>query len=282
MKNRKLLTLSLVAALLLVPLAASADSHDQSMPITWLSFVKAQTGKGGALGQHIAKGGAKIYDPMMADGHVLSWGVGQPINHLPGDDWTHVEWVTFSGWAAVDAFMGAFMAMQMAKSPEEMMADQEEWYSLVEPGSHYDQIVRHVFFQPVADAGRPAYISLGMYHAQAGQDSAVMEFYEEYAKPVMAQLQADGQIMSYGMYVEDIHAGSGWTHVGWHTMPSLSARQAMIDAFDAAAAARGEDGQKAFMSKAMATFKPGHQDRILVITHLGGSGGPEKPGGSEE
>ncbi len=168
MRTRQHLALSLLVGLLLVPIAAIADSHEQPMPLTWLNFVKAQTGQGGALGQHIAEGGAKIYNPLMAGGQILTWGVAQPINHFPGDEWTHLEWVTFSGWAAVDSFMQAFMAGQMAKSPEEMMAEQEEYQSLVEPGSHRDEIFRHMVV--VRGEGMPpAYFNLSYFPGKPGR-----------------------------------------------------------------------------------------------------------------
>ena len=62
-------------------------------------------------------------DGLKADGHVLSWGVGMPINHRANDAWNVVEWVTFRDWAAVDAFMKSFMAMEGTKTPEQAAAD---------------------------------------------------------------------------------------------------------------------------------------------------------------
>jgi len=274
MKTRNLLAFTLVAGLLFVPMAASADSHEQPKPLTWLSFVKAQTGKGNALGQHIAKAGAKIYDGLMTEGKIVSWGVAQPINHMAGDEWTHVEWVTFTGWDAVDSFMQGFMAMQMAKSPEEMMAEQKEWYSLVEPGSHYDEIVRHQVLSPDTDGARPAYISLAFYKANRGQGGEVVKLFKEWGGPVLTQAQADGTIVAFGLYDHELHGDDDWTHVAWQMLPSLGARDAVRDAYDAAEEARGEEGQKALMERARAAFaEGGHTDRLLVITHLGGGGG---------
>ena len=82
MKRFRLIALVLALGLLLVPLAASADSHETGpKPLTWLSYAMSQPGKGTALTQHIAKEGAKIYDGLMADGHIVTWGVGMPVNH---------------------------------------------------------------------------------------------------------------------------------------------------------------------------------------------------------
>ena len=118
MKTPRLLTLSLMLGLLLVPIAASADHHEMApKPLTWISYVMSQPGKGTDLAGNIAAEGAKIYDGLMADGHIVTWGVALPINHFAGDDWNVMEWVTFRDWAAMDAFMGAFMRHADGQEP---------------------------------------------------------------------------------------------------------------------------------------------------------------------
>ena len=62
MKTRQLTALAVLAGLLLVPLAATADNHEEPQPLTWLSFVQSQPGKSNQLTQHLAENGAKIYD----------------------------------------------------------------------------------------------------------------------------------------------------------------------------------------------------------------------------
>jgi hypothetical protein len=280
MKTRRLLTLSLLVGLLLAPMVANAQ--DESKPLTWLSYLAAQTGKGGPLGQYLAENGAKIYDPLMAEGHVVSWGVAQPINHNPGDEWTHVEWVTFSGWAAVDAFMQAFMGAQMAKSPEQLTAEQEKWHSLVVPGSHFDEINRHQVIHVSAES-RPAYFNLGYHSAKPGQGEAVQKLYEEYGVPVLSELQAAGTIGSFGMSTAELHGGSDSSHLFWYSLPSLGAREAVDAAFEAAAEKRGAEAQGEVMAKFAAAVDFGaHHDRILLVTHLGGAASGEGDDSGEE
>ena len=277
MKRRQLAALSLAAALLLVPLAASADSHEMgSEPLTWISYAMSQSGKGQALSAHIAQGGAKIYDGLMADGHVLSWGVGMPINHHAGDDWNVMEWVTFRDWAAVDAFMGAFMTMQMAKSPEEMKADAEKWYSLIEAGSHRDEIARHMVMVPSTTV-KPAYLSLAYFPVHIAKAGKVKKLWQEYAQPTMTKLQEAGTVGAFGIAVTEIHDGETPHSVAmWEVLPNLGARDAMDAAFDAASKERGEEKEaelmKAFMSM---VDMDRHHDRIIFITHLGGQSGGE-------
>ena len=279
MKTRRLMAMALLACLLLVPLAARADSHEGPKPLTWLSYVQSQTGKGFALSQNIAKNGAEIYDGLMASGDILSWGVAMPVNHRPGDDWNVVEWVTFPNWAGVDAFMGAFMARQMAKSPEDMKAEQEEWYSLIEAGSHYDEIVRHRVFKAAPDR-KLTYLKLSYHSPRPGQYGALTEQLEKLAMPIMAKLFEDGAIGSYGLASPTIHGGTQGTHAVWYGMSDLSAQDAVTAARAAAAEERGEEAQKAAMAAlGEATDWPAHHDRIFMVIHLGGQGGSE--GGDE-
>lgn len=286
MKRRQLLVLTVLAGLLLAPLAASADSHEMGpKPLTWLSYVMSQPGKGSDLTQHLAKSGAKIYDGLMADGHILTWGVAMPINHRAGDDWNVVEWVTFRDWAAMDAFMQAFMGMQMAKDPEQLMAEQKEWMSLVEPGSHYDEIVRHMVVARAPEgAAPPAYFSLTWVPVKPGQSGPLKNLWQENVQPTLAALQADGKIGAFGMAAAEVHDGSGPTAMLWTALPNLAARDAVDAAMEADAMKRGEEAQKQMMEKfaSMVDFG-GHHDRILLVTHNGGAGtGEGGEGGGDQ
>ena len=274
MKNRQLMSLVLVVGLLLAPLAASADSHEMApKPITWISYVQSQVGKSNALTEHLKENGAKIYDGLVADGHVLTWGVALPVNHHAGDDWNVVEWVTFRDWAGVDAFMQAFMGMQMAKSPEQMMAEQEKWYSLIEPGSHRDEIWRHQHVSP--GTGRPAYIDLSYFPVKPGQAGPLKDLWLENAKSTLDGLQTDGTIGAYGLAGISVHDGvTPPSVVFWTTMPNLAALDTTEAAFEATDKARGEEATKELMKSFMSKIElEGHHDRLLVVTHYGGGGG---------
>lgn len=282
MNKRQLLALSLTVGLLVVPLAAHADHHEVApKPITWISYVQSQVGKSNALTQHLAENGAKIYDGLMADGHVITWGVAMPVNHAAGDDWNVAEWVTFRDWAAMDAFMGAFMGMQMAKSPEQMMAEQEKWLSLVEPGSHHDEIVRHL----VVAQGEtpPAYIDLSYFPVKPGQAESLKDLWMENQAPTMEKLKEAGDVLAYGLAVTVVHDGSTPPSVMvWTALPNLGSMDAMSAAMDAARKELGEEAQKERMKSFMSKVDlGGHHDRILLVTHNGGGGAGTGEGGSE-
>ena len=276
MRTRRLWILPLMAGLLLVPLTAGADSHEMGpKPLTWVSFVQSQTGKSMPLAQHLAENGAKIYDGLMADGHILQWGVGMAVNHRADDQWNIAEWVVFRDWAAVDAFMQAFMGMQMAKSPEDMKAEQEKWLSLVVPGSHYDEIYRELVVVPSAGPP-PRYLSLTYVPGKPGQGEALQKLWVDNVKPTLAKLQEAGTIGSFGMSGDEIHDGSGTGYMLWTQMPNLAARDAVDAAMEADAKERGKEAQMEMMKGFYAAVDfPAHHDRIVMVTHNGGGGGGE-------
>ena len=282
MKKRQLAVLSLMIGLLLVPMVAAADNHEMApKPLTWLNYVMSQPGKGTALTQNIAKGGAEIYDGMMADGHVLTWGVGMPVNHRAGDNWNVVEWVTFRDWAAVDTFMQKFMGMQMSKSPEEMMAEQKEWKSLVEAGSHYDEILRHMVVVP-GQGPPPAYVQMTYTAAEPGQAETLENLWVGNLKPTMDRLQSAGAIGAFGLAAQEVHDGSGAELVFWTALPNLAARDAIVAAMAVDAKARGEEAQMKMMKEFAATTDfSAHHDRIIMVVHNGGGAGDSGEGGGE-
>lgn len=268
MQTARLSILALVTVLLVVPLAAAAEHHEEELrPVIWVSFLQSQYGKTFQLANLVADNGAKIYDGLMADGHILAWGVGMPINHWPGDDWNVMEWVSFRDWAAMDAFMQAFFAMQGAKSAEQLQAEQQEWLSLVEPRSHHDLIFRDVALEVTPGAAPPRYLALGFQSPNPGQGGAAIELFKEHIQPVASKALADGIVSGYGLSVPEVHKGPGEL-VFWFTIPSLASYEAMGEAIDEAAKTWGEEA----WAKMAETFdRSAHHDRIVTIIHNGGT-----------
>lgn len=94
-----------VVALVLVVWPVAADEHEKG-PITWLAFSKVKPGKTEDAVKHTLDDDG-LADRLMADGTILSWGLGTPINHNPGDEWNHVQWVTVADWSKIEAWAGA-------------------------------------------------------------------------------------------------------------------------------------------------------------------------------
>ena len=272
MKTRQLLALSLLVGLLLVPMAATADHHETGpKPLTWLSYVQSQTGKSMPLTQHLAEDGAKIYDGLMADGHILTWGVGMPVNHRAGDDWNIMEWVTFRDWAAVDAFMQAFMGMQMSKSPEDAMAEQEDvalrWSSR---GPTTTRSCATWWSMP-SDGPPPGYYAMTFVPAKPGQEKALTE-------ALGGQRPADDGGAADGRHHRRLRSGRGrgarrlgleLRLLDRHAEPG--GPDAINAAMEADAMERGEEAQMAMMKGFYeAVDFSAHDDRIIMVVHYGG------------
>jgi hypothetical protein len=266
--------LSVVFLFMAVGAVAIADSHEEKPIYVWISMIQAKPGQSQALTGYMIEEGMKNYDPLVASGAAADWGVAMPIVHDGNDPYSHVEWVAFMGWEAVDAFMGAFMAKQQSMSPEEMAAADEKWQSMVVDGSHSDQINRSIHIGSSSPV-KGSYIHLGYFSAKPGKASAVKDVWGEFAAPIYDQLIADGSILNYGLHVPAIHRGENWTHLAWYLSENLAARDAVGNAFDAAEAARSEDEAKAWQSRMMETFEREHEDQILVVAHHGVGGGGE-------
>ena len=271
MRRPKSLCLVLALALAL-PLAAAAEEG----PVTWVSFVTAHPGQSNALSQYLIAQGKENYDPLVASGDILVWGVGQPITHTPDQNYTHGEWAVFANWAAVDKFVQAFMTSQMAKSPEEMAADQEKWLELVVAGSHFDMINRG-HWMGGSPAERVGYLNLVFIKEAEGAD--FMQVFDTYAKPVLEKASADGAIGTFGVDTQEIHGDHSWTHLVWYEMPGLGARDAVEAGWAAHAASLDDAGRKA-MREAMdgAIVPETHWDEIVAVLHYsnnpaGGEGG---------
>lgn len=270
--SKTLKVLSVVFLFVVVGAIAIADSHEETPIYVWISLVKAKPGQSEALTGQMIQEGIKNYDPLVESGAAADWGVAMPIVHDGNDPASHVEWVSFMGWEAVDRFMGAFMASRQAMSPEEMALMDQQWDSMVVEGSHHDQINRSIHIGQGAPAGA-SYIHLAYFSSKPGKSGEVKEVWGEFAAQIYDKLVADGEIINYGLHVPTIHRGEDWTHMAWYSSTGLAARDAVGGAFDAAEAARSEEEAKAWSSRMMETFEMDHEDQILVVAHHKVGGG---------
>ncbi len=267
--KRTVLTIALAA---LVLTSGAVLAQDQPIYV-WINQIKAQPGQGDALIMALIEEDSKILDPLVESGGALEWGIAMPVIHDGNDPVSHIQWISFNGWAGADAFMGKFMEMRQAQSQDELKAMSEKWQSLVVPGSHSDMINRSVHIGSGAP-GDGGYINLGYYTAKPGKSSEAKKFYDDVAVPVYDQLVADGKIHNYGLHVPAVHRDGGWTHMGWYWSADLATRDAVSAAFDAAEEARSEDENKAMGERWAEAFVPeGHSDQILMVVHHKMGGG---------
>ena len=259
------LTLLAIAALL-TPATAIAQAPDGPPIYVWINQLKAQPGQSDALIGMMIQQGTEAYEPLLASGAALNWGVGLNVVHDGGDATSHVEWVSFVGWEAMDQFMAAFMAKRQSMSPEELAAEAELWDSTVVDGSHFDVINRSVHLGGNLE-GRPNYIHLGYFEAKPGKEGAVMDLYKNFAAPAFDQVAANGDIIAYGLHAPAVHRSYPWTHMSWYSAETLAARDAVDAALgmpDAETQARMEE-----------VFTDRHEDQIVMVVHFSQAAMPD-------
>jgi hypothetical protein len=261
-----------LAALLCLAGGAVAQDQDQDIYI-WINFLTAQPGQGDALVQLLMEEDAKLFDPLVESGAALGWGVAMPVVHDEDVTFTHLEWISFVGWAGADTFMEKFMEMQQAKSEDQRKAEAEKWETLRVRGSHADWINRSIHVGHT-EGGRPSYIHLGYYTAKPGKMDDAKSFYDDVAVPVYDKLVADGKILNYGLHVQAVHRNQPWTHMGWYSSKNLAARDDVSAAFDAAGEARLEEENEEIGKRWADIFVPeAHSDQILAVIHYKGASG---------
>jgi len=263
MKMKRALTAALVAlAFLSAPVVA------QEQPVyLWINFVKAKPGQGEALTKLMIEEDAKVFDPLVASGAAGDWGIAMPVVHDGNDTYSHVEWISFVGWAGADAFMKAFWEQRAKVSESDRKSMEAQWDAAVEPGSHADLITRNVYVGK--DTGeRPTYINLGYHKAMPGKFDDLGKLFREVGPPVFEKLMAEGKVINYGLETIDIHRGQDWSYMTWYTSKDLATRDVVDAGFDAAWAARSEEESKALSQRFMdARDWSGHSDQILVVVH---------------
>lgn len=246
-----------VVALCSLPAAAQQDERG---PITWLAFSHVKPGKTEDAVE-LALEQEELMDRLVAEDTVLSWGLGTPINHNPGDTWNFVEWVTVGSWSDIDAWAGAVMARMNAASEEERAEMNERFQRIYVDGSHFDEVVRHAVFGG-NDEAVPRYFYVADFRAKAGRGRDMVEFFKDGVVPLLEPMVADGTLTSYGVASPELHIVADWTHRFWYGLPSLGAIDTLTKTF--------ADAQTpAFDAWAEALFAPeGHFDKVLMVLHF--------------
>jgi hypothetical protein len=254
------------AALMLM--AAPVIAAEAPTVYIWISFIKAKPGQGDALVKEMIKEDGKTLDALVDGGQALDWGVAMPIFHDGKDPYSHVEWVSFNGWAGADAFMNKFAEVRKAMGEAGNKAAAERWAAMVEPGSHADLVLRVLHNGQGTSTEPERYIDLSYTKAQPGKFGDLRRAYIDYVPPVNDKLVADGTILAYGLATPAVHRGEDWTFMSWTSLSNLTALDKIEAAFDAAEAARSEEENKTMQQRFQDSSDwSGHRDQTLMVLH---------------
>jgi len=254
-----------LAVLMIIGLAPLASAQEDAGPITWLAFEKTKSGKSRDAISATVKEDGPMYDELLANGTLSSWGIAIPIVHTPQDHMNFMLWATMADWGKVGDLENGFTKLFQSRTPEQMAASMKNYQESVVEGSHHDWIIRHRVHRVGKGDQKPKYFKIGYYRATPGNEQKLTEFYKKHIQPVYEKLLANGTITSYGLSVQELHGAGNWTHIGWYTMPDLGAVDTVEKATDAI-----------FTPELISEIAPmmdpsAHYDQVLLIVHLGGT-----------
>ena len=258
---KRLILCSVVALMGFVPLASA---QEEAGPITWFAL---DTTKGGSrnLIELTIKDDGPMYDGLLANGSLLSWGIAIPINHRPDDSWNYMLWTTMADWGKVGDLQAGFENLFATRSPEDMAASQKAYQEATVEGAHHDWIVRHQVYQPGTREVAPRYFNTSYWKTKPGTEEKLTAFYKDHMQPVFEGLRTAGTISGYGIFTQEIHGDPEWTHVTWYSISDLAAIDAVGQALEAALT-------EAELAEVFPIMEmDAHKDQILMVVHLGGT-----------
>jgi hypothetical protein len=251
--------------------ALPAAAQTTSEPLTWLINVTAKPGKSMDLEQSAEKYDKPVFDKLLADGSITSYGLAHQIVGPAGE--SYMYWVTAADWTAMGKVEKAFEDNYKAMKPADAKASMDAFLGATQPEKESSGVVRHVVFQG-KPGGKPNYLMRHVYKVKSGKGGEAVKMYKEYNAPVYQKLLEAGVITGYGLAVPDMHTGAGWTHTGWVTFSDMSNIDAIDKAFDEADKARGE-AQSEMLQNTWRQMHDmdAHWDSLAKITMYGGKAG---------
>ena len=252
----------------MVVAALPAAAQETSEPLTWVLSVTVKPGRLGDLEKAAQKYDKPVFDKLVADGSISSYGLACQMVGPPTESCMY--WATAADWSGMGKVEKAFEDSRKVMKETELKEMMDAFLAVTDPTWEASFVVRHVVFNG-APGGTPKYLMRHVYNANPGKGSAAVKMYKEYNVPVYQKLLQDGVIAGYGVAVPDIHVGGGWTHTMWTMFSDLSQLDAMDQAFQAADEARGEAVNEALDASWMQMHdRDAHWDSLMRISMYGG------------
>lgn len=262
---------ALVACVVVIGMLAAAlpvAAQEMGEPITWVISVTVKPGKFSELEKATEKYDKPVFDSLVANGTILSWGFGRQVIGPPTESGTY--WVTATDWTAMGKVDKAFEDNYKTMKPEDAKAAMTAFLGATVPEKESSWVVRHVVFNGTPGV-KPNYLARHVYKFKPGKGQTAVKMFKEYNAPVYDKLLAAGVISGYGVAVPEFHDGSGWTHTIWATFSEMSQMDAMDKAFEEAEKARGDSLNETLMSNWIALHDmDAHWDSLMKISMYGG------------
>jgi hypothetical protein len=254
MSKRVLILLAGFVFVLLAPLAALAQQQEEPPTFTFVSEWAVQRAQWADWVAYQDKNLKPIFDKLLADGTIISWGTYVTIVHDESGI-THGSWYEANSIAAIERVLGEIA--KLGTNPLISTATK-----------HRDYLMRSPLRRANAASGSNGYLWVNANQVQPGKGREWREMFDKYSKPVYDELLANGTILAYWIDVEQVHTDNpNWRYVVY-VSPNADALAKVSAAFEAAAQKRGADANRGISrSFADITVAGMHRDFLARVSH---------------
>jgi hypothetical protein len=256
-----------VVAMGMITAALPAAAQATNEPISWLINVTVKPGHFMDLKKAAEKYDKPVFDKLVADGVIGSWGLGCQLVGPPEESCMY--FVTAADWSAMAKVEKAFHDQQMGMKESEAKAMEEAYLGATVPEKEISSVVRHVVFHGTPGA-KTSYLLRHVYKFKPGKGEELVKLYKAYTMPIYQKLLDAGVITGYGLAVPEMHVGAPWTHASWITFSDMSQLDAVDKAFEEADKARGEGLNDMLEATFMKMNVPdAHWDSLMHVSLYG-------------
>lgn len=191
MSKRVALFLTVLAALVLVPLVASAQMAPEPPTYTYVSEWAIPRAQWKEWTDSNEKNNKPIYEKMMADGTIIGYGLYNIFVHDESGI-THGSWFETASLAAVDKVMA-----EIVKLPPNPVANAAT--------KHRDYLIRSSLRRIKAGSGHDGYLWVNYTQLQPGKAAGWRALYDKLVKPVFDEMLGNGALLAYWVEGEHVH-----------------------------------------------------------------------------
>ena len=193
--------------------AQQAEAPRQPVVYTYVSFFGVPRAQWGAYEKNLASG-HKLFDSLLADGTILSYGDGALEVHEGLNAPTHVGWFASTSMAGL---MKSLAALRASAPPTSEIA-----YTM-----HSDAITRSTMYNGKGGTTESGYVLVQDWTPKPGHAEEFMDLVTKYRKPSLDAAVADGSLSGYSVEEDLIHTDTP----GAYTMIAVFPNAAAMDKF---------------------------------------------------
>jgi len=171
--------------------------------ITWIRYYRVQSGKDDELARKLRTAAQPGLETLASEKKVLGWGVAVPLSQND-DSWTHLLWVDFADWAAVDAFVDTLTNLELQAAVAR------------------DVFLRHMAEPDAPSAVKARYVAVHMHWITRGRDEDALALFHEWAKPVFVELAEAGKVGAWALMTEDTAVTGDWRYLVRYPITELA------------------------------------------------------------